>query len=65
MLELTQWRGDEEMRRFVAEPAGRKRWPTSVPDVLFYLILVADSAGIDLVEAARRKLAQRRPLPRG
>jgi len=58
LLELTQWRGDEEMRRFVAEPPGREALADECADVLLYLILVADSAGIDLVEAARRKLAR-------
>ena len=38
-------------------PAG-KRWPTSVPTSCFYLILVADSAGIDLVEAAGTQAAR-------
>jgi NTP pyrophosphatase (non-canonical NTP hydrolase) len=57
LLELTQWKseasfeseaGGEEMRRRLAEECA---------DVLLYLLLVAERAGIDLQTAAAEKIA--------
>lgn len=65
LLELTQWRGDEEMRALVGQSDGREALAGECADILLYLILVADSAGIDLIEAARQKLernAERYPV---
>jgi NTP pyrophosphatase (non-canonical NTP hydrolase) len=56
LLELTQWRGDEEMRALISQSDGREALAGECADILLYLILVADNAGIDLIEAARQKL---------
>ena len=48
LLELTQWKSDAEIEALRDECA----------DVLLYLLLIADSAGIDLAAAARAKLAK-------
>ena len=65
LLEIKQWRGEEEMRALAGQPDGREALAGECADILLYLILVADSAGIDLIEAARQKLernAERYPV---
>lgn len=65
LLELTQWKGDEEVAMLAADPATREALADECADVLLYLILVAEAAGVDLLAAARRKLeknAQKYPV---
>ena len=56
MLELTQWKSDAEMAALPAHPVSREALADEIADVLLYLLLVADAAGIDPIDAARRKL---------
>jgi len=56
MLELTQWKSDAEMLTLLDEPARREALADECADVLLYLLLIADTAGIDLATAAREKL---------
>ncbi len=56
LLELTQWRSDAEVESLPAEAASREALGDECADVLLYLLLIADRAGIDLADAARRKL---------
>jgi NTP pyrophosphatase (non-canonical NTP hydrolase) len=58
LLELTQWKSDAEIEALPAEPASREALRDECADVLLYLLLIADSAGIDLADAARAKLAK-------
>jgi NTP pyrophosphatase (non-canonical NTP hydrolase) len=58
LLELTQWKSDAEIEALPAEPATREALRDECADVLLYLLLIADSAGIDLAAAARAKLAK-------
>ena len=51
LLELTQWKSDEEMLGISGEALRDE-----CADVLLYLLLIADKAGINLEEAARNKL---------
>ena len=51
LLELTQWKSDEEMTTISSEALRDE-----CADVLLYLLLIADKAGIDLEDAARSKL---------
>ena len=51
LLELTQWKSEEEMLEISGEALRDE-----CADVLLYLLLIADKAGIDLEEAARNKL---------
>ena len=51
LLELTQWKSEEEMLGISGEALRDE-----CADVLLYLLLIADKAGINLEEAARRKL---------
>ena len=56
LLELTQWKSDEEMSVLLDEKGAQESLRDECADVLLYLLLIADKAGINLEEAARRKL---------
>jgi NTP pyrophosphatase (non-canonical NTP hydrolase) len=58
LLELTQWKSDSEVEALPADPKTAEALRDECADVLLYLLLIADTAGIDLVEAARVKLAK-------
>ncbi|MCM8594370.1 nucleotide pyrophosphohydrolase [Accumulibacter sp.] len=67
LLELTQWKNDAEMAELTGDPAAIEALRDECADVLIYLLLIADHAGIDLEEAARVKLiknAARYPVER-
>jgi NTP pyrophosphatase (non-canonical NTP hydrolase) len=56
LLELTQWKSDQEMAALSTSPQAQEALRDECADVLLYLLLIADQAGIDLEGAARRKL---------
>jgi len=56
LLELTQWKDDQEMAALPDNPQAREALRDECADILLYLLLIADRAGIDLEDAARCKL---------
>ncbi|MBK9445493.1 MAG: nucleotide pyrophosphohydrolase [Betaproteobacteria bacterium] len=58
LLELTQWKSDVEVDALPADPAAREALSDECADVFLYLLLVADAAGIDLLDAAQRKMGK-------
>lgn len=58
LLELTQWKNDAEVEGLPAEPKAAEALRDECADILLYLLLIADTAGINLAEAARAKLAK-------
>jgi NTP pyrophosphatase (non-canonical NTP hydrolase) len=56
LLEITQWKSDEEMAALLGEANMHESLRDECADVLLYLLLIADKAGIDLEDAARSKL---------
>ena len=56
LLELTQWKSDAEIQALPADPKSAEALRDECADILLYLLLIADTADIDLVEAARCKL---------
>ena len=56
LLELTQWKSDAEMEHLRDDAEQHEALRDECADVLLYLLLIADRAGIDLEDAARRKL---------
>ncbi len=56
LLELTQWKNDADMATLVDDPGALGALHDECADVLLYLLLIADKAGIDLEAAARAKL---------
>ena len=57
LLESFQWKGPDEIAAFLAEDDNRRRVGEEMADVLILLVSMADAVGIDLMEAARAKLA--------
>jgi NTP pyrophosphatase (non-canonical NTP hydrolase) len=58
LLELTQWKSDGEIAALPFDLYGREALEDECADVLLYLLLIADRAGIDLEAAARAKLVK-------
>lgn len=56
LLELTQWKSDADMAALAHDEGAREALRDECADVLLYLLLIADQAGIDLETAARSKL---------
>ena len=58
LLELTQWKTDAEIDALPADAGSAEALRDECADILLYLLLIADKAGIDLAAAAREKLAK-------
>ena len=58
LLELTQWKSDAEVEALPADAVSHEALRDECADILLYLLLIADTAGIDLAEAARAKLVK-------
>ena len=56
LLELTQWKSDDEVEALPVDPQAAEALRDECADILLYLLLIADTAGIDLAAAARAKL---------
>ncbi len=56
VLELAQWKSDDEIEAAVSDPGFRDRLGEECADVLLYLLLICERAGIDLETAARAKI---------
>ncbi|MFZ2266565.1 MAG: nucleotide pyrophosphohydrolase [Azonexus sp.] len=56
LLELTQWKSDAEIDALPAEEKAAEALRDECADILLYLLLIADTTGIDLAAAARAKL---------
>lgn len=57
IMELTQWKDDEQVERAAIEDTGfRIRLAEECADVFLYLLLICERADIDLTEAAVSKL---------
>jgi NTP pyrophosphatase (non-canonical NTP hydrolase) len=58
LLELTQWKNDVDIEKLPGDPIALEALADECADVLLYLLLTAERAGIDLEAAAQRKLAK-------
>ncbi len=56
LLELTQWQTDAEVEARLTDPAFRARLGEECADVLLYLLLVCERAGMDLGAVAAAKI---------
>ena len=56
VLELAQWKDDAQIEAALSEPEFRARLAEECADVLLYLLLICDHAGIDLSTAASEKI---------
>ena len=57
LLELTQWKSDSHFESEAREETMRRRLAEECADILLYLLLIAERAGIDLQAAAAEKIA--------
>ena len=65
LLELTQWKTDGELAALKSDEGFRQALGEECADVFLYLLLIAESGGIDLLQAAEakiRKNAERYPV---
>ncbi len=56
LLELTQWKSDQEVESALGDPALRAAVAEECADVLLYLLLIAERSGFDLARAADAKI---------
>jgi len=56
LLELAQWKDDAEIEAAIPDPDFQVRLAEECADVLLYLLLVCERAGIDLGAAAAEKI---------
>jgi len=56
LLELTQWKSDAEIEELRHDATAHEALSDECADVLLYLLLVTERAGIDLEAAAHAKL---------
>ncbi|MFM0647200.1 nucleotide pyrophosphohydrolase [Paraburkholderia bryophila] len=57
LLETIQWKTDSEVDALLLDPKRKKHLEHECADVFIYLMLVAHTAGFDLVDAAMEKVA--------
>ena len=57
LLELAQWKDDAQLEAALADPAFRRRLAEECADVLLYLLLICELAGIELGTAAAEKIS--------
>ena len=57
ILELVQWKDDAEVEAALSDPEFRARLAEECADVLLYLLLICERAGIELDAAASAKIA--------
>lgn len=58
LLELVQWKTDEELASFLQTDEGRAALSDELADVLIYLVRLADVTGVDLRVAADEKIGR-------
>jgi NTP pyrophosphatase (non-canonical NTP hydrolase) len=58
LLEVTQWRSGEDLKKHLASGPGREAFSDELSDVLLSVLLLAHDQGIDLAEAFARKMAK-------
>lgn len=57
LLELTQWKSEAEFESEAVSEDMRRRLSEECADVLLYLLLIAERAGIDIQAVAAQKIA--------
>jgi NTP pyrophosphatase (non-canonical NTP hydrolase) len=58
LLEPFQWKRPAEVTAFLDSEANRRRVADEMADVLILLVSMADVIGVDLIEAAHKKLVE-------
>jgi NTP pyrophosphatase (non-canonical NTP hydrolase) len=58
LLELAQWKTEEDLQAALSDPAFREKLADEVADVFIYLLLICERSGIDLTAAAAAKITK-------
>ncbi len=58
LLELTQWKTDDEVEQAIGSEEFSQKAGEECADILLYLLLIAERAGLDLIAAANAKIAK-------
>ncbi len=56
LLELFQWRSDDEIRKLLEDDDIRRRVGEEISDVLIYLLTLAHECGVDVEKAVMEKI---------
>jgi NTP pyrophosphatase (non-canonical NTP hydrolase) len=56
ILEITQWRNEDELERAIGDEKLRSALASEVADVLIYLLLICERVGIDPISSAHSKI---------
>lgn len=56
LLELTQWKDNEEVERLLNNTAFKDKLGDECADILIYLLLLEERAGLDLLSEVEKKL---------
>lgn len=56
LLELTQWKTDAQLAEQARDAGFHAQLRDECADVLLYLVLVAEAGGVDLMDAALKKI---------
>ena len=56
LLELTQWQDDAQVEEAIDDEEFHRKLGEECADILLYLLLIAERAGVDLPQAAAAKL---------
>lgn len=56
LLEVFQWKTTDESRALVNDPAARAKVAEEVADCFLFCVLLSEAFGIDLLEAAQKKI---------
>ena len=56
LLEIFQWKTDEEAKELLNDPAKKEEIADELSDILLYSILMSHDLGIDILEAANKKI---------
>ena len=56
LLELTQWKSDEDIGALVSDAGAHEALRDECADIFLYLLLIAEKAEFDLLDAALKKM---------
>lgn len=56
LLELTQWKSDEDIAALVSDASTHEALRDECADIFLYLLLIAEKAEFDLLDAAMKKM---------
>ena len=56
MLELTQWKNDDEVEAAIEDEAFMEKLTHETADIFVYLLMISERAGINLLQAAADKI---------